>query len=460
MLIILGLSILLMLSFAAVFFKEPVKKQVNNSHPITAMQPGNDEGKDVFISAIPSNRFDELKLEDLPSTPEPGYFQSSANYQDHVFVASNHHILEYDAAGTLVRYSDRSVFDCPDSLTSVITLADDTLYAACWNVGIYEINLKTNRITYLFDQTNGLTNTQNIEPIVNGNIVWAGTFNGVAKIDRKTRAVNMYTDALNIHCRSRDGAGSQNVSLRVHNNDVWAISLCGTGVSQYQADSDSWKNYSPADFNQRDVSSINFDAFIVSDKETVAIHQDGGPDYETLSRFNRETKKWEYVSDTSYANMYKEYADYLSQATRTTPKIVSDRRYYALSGQRDHRYFLMSTAGLEEYSQKDSFPTLLGKATLSSTSGYRMIISESGRYIVGIGDTINDMGGEWIESEVIMYDRQLNKQTVHVIKGDSQSTPPAIGMLKDVSSYALIEQDDSLSLTENGKEVLKISLRE
>src|SRR5512133_459076 len=52
-------------------------------------------GLDVFVSSIPAERIKSLEIEDLPSTPDSRSLQSFVSYKDHVFVSSDHHILEY-----------------------------------------------------------------------------------------------------------------------------------------------------------------------------------------------------------------------------------------------------------------------------------------------------------------------------------------------------------------------------
>lgn len=250
-------------------------------------------GKDVFVSAVDLKKFDDLELGDFPSTLPDGYAQSAAVYKDRVFIASINHILEYNLKGELVRYSDPQTFDCGKDLPSVIAIAGDTLYAACWNVGIFEIDLLKNRAVYLFDFNNGLTNVQNIYPVVDEDNLWVATFNGLFKIDHASQVVKAYLKIFGATCPD------DNVRVFVFNNDVWATSLAGCGAAEYQSADDSWKVYNPAAFNQNDLSRVDFDDFIVSGSGVFAAHQDGGPEHWVLSKFDPTTSSWKNVVENT-----------------------------------------------------------------------------------------------------------------------------------------------------------------
>jgi len=428
-------------------------------------------GNDVFVSAISSDRFDDLTLEDFPSTLSDGYAQSAAVYKDHIFIASINHILEYDQQGALVRYSDQHILNCAGELPGVIAVAGDSLYMACWNVGIFEIDLLQNRTVYLFDTANGLTNTQNLRLFVDDQTLWVATFSGMFRIDRSSRTVKKYSNIFGSACPD------ENVSAFVSNNDVWATSLAGCGAAEYQPTDDRWTVYPPTVFNQNDVSRVDFNDFIVSSAGVFATHQDGGPDHIVLSQFDPITTIWNYVTEETGETFPKIIAEFLpamdtytsSYATTNNNLTVwhlktddnwmtlalPDRHYLAMTPLMDDRYFLLSSLGMEQYVKDQAFPELL-TTHIAGNSGARILVSSKGNFVLGISDQINDYGGDWVQSTMTIYNRETKQAFTSIIPGTIDGEIPLIGFLKDPSAFTFTEQETTLSITENGKDILII----
>lgn len=123
----------------------------------------------------------------------------------------------------------------------------------------------------------------------------------------------------------------------------------------------------------------------------------------------------------------------------------------------DDRYFLLSSLGIEQFIKGQSFPELLVTQVAGNT-GARLLVSSEGNFVLGISDQINEYSGEWVQSTVIVYNRQTKYGFSLVIPREVGGEIPLAGFEKDQSAYKLIEQGSSLSVTEDEKEVLSIDL--
>jgi hypothetical protein len=441
----------------------------------------------VFVPGISAGTFTSLSLKDLPSTLPDGYAQSAVYRDGHVFVPAIGHILEYDENGELVRYSDPKVFSCGGGLPAVVSIAGDTLYAACYNEGIYEIDLSANRAVYLFDQNNGLSNVQNLRPAVVGDSLWVASFSGVFRIDRATRAVTSYTGVFGGGCRH------DNVRLFTGGDDVWVTSVAGCGAAEYQAATDVWKVYLASDFNRNNIGRVDFDQFVISSDGIFAAHQDGGPDHTVLSKLDRVTDTWTSILDEkwaafpdaaaavlppieSYADVYEVTHLYGTKDsdergtdwhfnTKDQGWIVlqvPDRRYFAMTKLVGDRYFLLSSSGVEQIVEGQAFPELLVRQT-SGNGGWHILASEDGNYVLATSDEIHEMGGDWARTFVTVYDRAKNESFTSVIPGvisddSGVGVPPLAGFDKDPSSYSLVVKDSSLLVLYEGSPVLTVDL--
>lgn len=462
--IIIGVVILIGIIGWLSYQKNTTVSEISNS---VTSRPSITSGDDVFIPAIDQEHFNNLKPEDLPSTLPDGYASSAAAHKDSVFVASINHILEYNQNGDLVRYSDPKTFNCSEDLPSVITIAEDTLYAACWNVGIFEIDLLKNRMVYFFDANNGLTNLQNLFPVIDGNSLWVATVNGLFKIDRTSRIVKTYPKIFGTVCPD------DNIRVFSFKNDVWATSLAGCGAAEYHPTDDSWTIYNPDAFNQIDLSRVDFDEFIVSDAGVFATHQDGGPDHNVLNRFDSTTKEWKRVMEKTW-NLFIEFLpspdEYRDSFASTFDGVTTwgvktandwlaltlpDRRYLAMTSLVDDRYFLLSSLGIEQLVQGQAFPELLA-TQIAGNTGARILVSSKGNFVLGISDQVSERGEYWVQSIVTVYNRQTKQAFTSIIPGEGDRELPLAGFLKDPSAFSFIEQDSTLLVTENEKKLLLI----
>jgi hypothetical protein len=371
-------------------------------------------------------------------------------------VSSNHHILEYGADGTLTRYTDREVFDCEEGLSPVLAVAEDTPYAACWGVGIYEIDLKTETVVHLFDMSNGLQNLFNLDPVVGGDTLWVGTFDGFAAIDRGTRKVTTY--------RSELGGTCQSYSTRAHvaHGQAWAEIIadaeCEGGAANFLHGQGTWLHYGPKSFKTVDTDRIDFDVFNVSQEGVYVVYQDGGPDRLVLSQWSDMTGDWNPVlPPVAYEQREKAYGAYVTFPTYE--RDPNTRLYKYLTALTPEGYFALSTSGIEQLRAGERWPTLMAANPHEGTS-FRLLLSADRRYVIGMSDVINEMGGEWLFSDVTVWDRQNGTSFGAKLMGDPEALllPPGTGILKDPTLFAVQEGDGALTVTENGEAILNIDL--
>ncbi len=434
----------------------------------------------VFIDTIPPVPLEALRIEDLPSTPEDGSLRAAVAYKNHIIVSSNRHLLEYGRNGKLLRMTDPKTFQCPGGLTGDLAIEAEILYVACWNDGVYEIDMAANRIAYHFDASNGLENAQNLRLVLDGGTLWVGTFNGLAKIDRSKRSVRTYRDELGGHCMQ------YSVMPHARAHETWAVfngdSVCGGGAARYRTDDDSWTYYGPETFAGKGAQHIDFERFIVSTRGVYATHTESAaePGSETmlvLDSFDPDEAIWrrrdalpwnspdpllrflpkpEEVTDAYAEDTPKGVVWHLRMVDGWTQLPPLERRYIAMTSIAEGQRFLLSTAGLERYGTGDAFPTLLVAQKLYG-NGARFVTSDDGRYILGLADLIGDFGGDWFRTDAVVYDRVLKKGGSHVIRGQSgAAAPPAIGLLKDAEAYRLEKKASLLILFENEKAILSL----
>jgi hypothetical protein len=318
-----------------------------------------DSGRPVFLSAIPAGRFDDLKLDDLPSTMLSGQDLPIAVANNHLFRPTPRHLLEYDHSGRLVRYSDPAVFACSDGYAPRITGVGRTLYAGCLDDAVYEIDLEANRVVARYGYEAGLTNVQNFDLVSDGGVLWIGTMEGIFRLDRATREVTKAT------------------TTQLPPSDV-SMSFFGYG--------EKWR-----------------------------VKLDDGP----------------------------------------TDVFLADRAYLAMSARQDDRYFLTSGAGLEQYVRGQSFPELLVSASTSAVAG-QVVLSDSGRYVLGLADMISDEGGEWYGTDYAVYDRQAGRGFAFRVEGDRISQSPNFDGNRNPRPMALTERAGRLYLTRDGRGVYRV----
>ena len=138
--------------------------------------------------------FISLTLDDLPSFADPGYHIPVAVRKDFVFAAAEKHLIKYDLTGKFVGMTYLEDIDCGNDLA----VMGDDLFVACWGKGLYQIDLTTNKIVYKFGLADGLSSLENLQLAVDGQYLWIGTFDGVTRLDPKTRQTQIYRQELGV----------------------------------------------------------------------------------------------------------------------------------------------------------------------------------------------------------------------------------------------------------------------
>ncbi|MBT7736681.1 hypothetical protein HN709_03250 [Candidatus Peregrinibacteria bacterium] len=335
---------------------------------------------------MPVDDFQNLTLKDFPSV-QSGNLPEAVLWNDKIFVLSplsqmvpfGPDILEYDMRGNLLAYTDKSILECsPNDIANI----DDYLFISCMNVGVYKIDLVENQVVSFYNETNGLNNTQNLQLSADEGTLWVGTFKGLGKIDIKTDKVEFYGSELGGNC-------SDEPTIRVFakNGEVWVTIIahanCAGGASRYDSANDQWTFYSAEAFDQKNSERIDFGQFIISDDGVYAVYQDGGPDFETLSKFNAEKGTWEIVYQAPYVDFNSNLSEYLPP--RETYSFVDvDENYretksveiytskwievplpvkeYVDLALIDDTYYLLSNEGLDLFTRDDKLPISIAKS--------------------------------------------------------------------------------------------------
>ncbi len=333
----------------------------------------------VFIHGI-SKTFENLTPNDLPSVNVGGY-RGAVQYKDTLFALGKNHVLQYDLNGNLIAFTDQNILNCPWPELSDIALIKNLLFVACQGKGIYEIDLQKNQMGDFYNQNNGLPSVTNLQFAIDGNDLWIGTFDqGVVKMNINTKTINSYKKELGILTKKFS------TGVRAKNGDIWVIITADWanegGLSHYNKTTNSWKFYTPKDFKTRELERIDFDKVIVSEKGVFVEFQNGGPDYETLSKYNSKLDHWEPIFEASYQEFYQYLSSYLPQREtylsidtpiknnsrifsieifdgKTWKEIPTYGKEYTVISEpiNDTRYLAYSGGGIDIITRGNNFPT-------------------------------------------------------------------------------------------------------
>lgn len=385
----------------------------------------------VFLTEIPKSDFKNLKLTDFPSMDGRGRLARAEVWNNRLFILGYPHVAEYNWKGEMLAYTNTAQVECADDFA----ILKNSLFVACYNKGIYEINLESNKIVNFYDQKNGLTNLQNLQLSVDGKYLWVGTFEGVAKIDAESQKVAFYGAELK--------AGGTKFNARVHarNGEVWAQVIASAysegGASQYDYKSDTWTAYGPTYFKTKETDRIDFNQFIVSDKGIFTWFQDGGPHDMVLKKFDPTNDSWTTVYTADYNNFEGNVAKYLpptesytnselvySQPGASHPEMKvfdgSKWQSFAFKWKQTNalvffndQYYLLTESGLEVLGKEDKFPKLIAPSDKvysgQSPEQSALFITDDQKYLVFLSNDMNDMMGEWADFSIGVYNLTSGK---------------------------------------------------
>ncbi len=414
-----------------IFVLSGCNKENNGSTTDTAV------AQNVFLSSVPTDDFQNLTLKDFPST-ESLMPPKAILWKDKVFVRStlSHEvsygpdILEYDLTGNLLAYTDKKILTCSPRDMAV---SGDYLFVSCMNVGIYKIDLVKNQVDYFYGEENGLKNTQNWQLTVDGETLWVGTFKGLGKIDIKTNEVEFYSGN---ELKGVDCMDTPATHVYARNGEVWATltanAYCAGGASRYDSKNDQWTFYAVKDFKKRDLERVDFDQFLVSDNGVYAVYQDGGPDFETLAKFDSQKKVWDIVYQTEYDRFKEDVSQYLyptykfyegglkylppretydSVNIEIGEKDVKVEHLYVFYGAKwievpfifeeyvditriDDVYYLLSNLGMDEFTELDKFPkTVATSDNIFMLDRSKSFSTEDKKYVGFFSIDYSEMGG-------------------------------------------------------------------
>ncbi len=405
----LALSLLLVLNACA-------RENSAPSEPVT-FEPG--EGA-VFLTSVPFE--DAMMVEDFPDSERDGFGEAAVVWQDRLFVKSTHHIFEYDWEGNVLAYSDSALVP----MARDMALIGDSLFVASWEEGIYEVDLASNRVVNFYDAEDGLENVQNLQFAVDGETLWVGTFQGVARIDTATDEIRFYEEELNVE------GSTFSSDVFAHDGDVWATVRANAnsegGASHYDAKTDTWTAYGPSAF-MTDASAERVDLmnFTVSDEGVFVTFQENGPSHEVLQKFDPAQDTWNTVFESSAETFMlmlpsklparESYSSSHYDDTAQTVSIFDDgiwkiipapTKTYAAIVHEGEVYYLLSSSGIERFSKGDSFPEVIVESQVTvgpdSSTSSTFFITEDRRYLVFFVAEINQMPGAWMYAEAGVYD--------------------------------------------------------
>lgn len=436
--------------------------------------------KQVFLTGVPKVDFAHLTLQDFPLVDESYSILKPIVWNNKVFVNSSRYILEYDLKGNLLEYANFNSTDCARDLA----LINDSLYVACQGKGIYEIDLNANKVSYFYSQKDGLQELRNFQFAVDGETLWMGTFEGVAKIDTKTHKATVYDQELNV-------AGSAfGTNVYAHNGDVWAVvggnAYNNGAITHYDKNADKWETYQVKDLKEKDLTRLDvmYGDFMVADQGVYAIFQDGGPENVVLKKFDSAQKKWTTVYHDAYLQFNKGAAKYLppvetyrnfdydlnaqdnSSSVFSTVRVfldgkwisvpIVDKKYVSLSPLVKGTYYLLSAYGIDSFTEQDAFPKVLIKTPVYALEvAPRFFITNDQKYVVYVAVDFQAFGGTTHAYSVGIYDTENNKFYNSEIKNEKKAENfPQIDMVNAQFSI----KGQKIMLSADGKRNLVIDL--
>ncbi|MBD3360849.1 hypothetical protein GF366_03545 [Candidatus Peregrinibacteria bacterium] len=418
-------KILLVIVFVSLIFSSCTGSP-QNSYEEEVIKDESTQGPAVFLDSIPTEDFYNLTIEDFPSTKPYYSIPDGYIWNDNLYYLSYPYIFKYDLEGNLLAYTDPEIIKDAKELI----LIDNYLFIGSQDLGIYEVDLNNNVVSNFYDSENGLKSLQNFHFASDNNILWTGTFEGVAKINIQNEKIKFYDSELGI-----EGSfpSYYNSMVYARNSDIWAVVKANArskgGTSNYDKVNDSWVAYGPEDFKTEDTGRIDFDKFVVSDEGVFAAFQDGGPEKLVLKKFNPVSNQWEEVYSAPYSEFNNNVDEYLpppetyvsSQMQRDVGGFIKRFRVYhnnkwievpiveknfsAMVLGPDDQYYLLTNNGLETFSKDDDFPKqLISSDSVNDFGQSKLILTDDNKYIVFFSILINDMLGKWMNFGIGVYD--------------------------------------------------------
>lgn len=374
----------------------------------------------IFHTQGLRDKFVKLTQEDLPSYQDPRGRIPIASWNGSVYAAAQQHVVKYGLDGQFLGMTYLDDMDCANDLA----VMGDSLFVACWGKGLYEIDLKTEKIAYRYDASNGLLNLSNLQLVPTDDYLWIGTFGGAARLDPATHEMKFY--------RTELGVPGEIFTTRIvaENGQVWALVTANAytpgGAALYDDQLQTWKAYLSKDFKTKDLTRIDFNGFVVTDSAAYATYQDGGPDNTVISRLDFGQPKWQVVAqgaDDAISAQFKDltgYAGFSQERSNTqfvdgkwkvrvmvkgkTVSMPMDAEtYFAMLKYGDEAYYFIALAGFQALKPEDALPRTI-PSDFSFADINRLIRSPNGRYVVATSIVRSDYDGTLGEIKVMVYD--------------------------------------------------------
>lgn len=398
---------------------ENEKVYVAGDEEVQSLAPG------VFLNKIPVDDFENLTLEDFPTMQVYYNWPKVGIWNGRLFFLSFPHVIEYNWDGEIIAYTDLDKVQCSTDME----LVGDDLFVMCREVGLYQIDLNTNQITNFYDRSDGLKSLQNPDLGHSGDVLWMGTFDGVAKIYPESGEVVFYDDLLGI-------PGKLSSQLYARGGEVWVTinaNAYSSGYAlRYNGETDSWDKYDMTDLGTEERGRLDFDEFILADEEVfVAVREENGPQKIVLKKFNQETDTWDEVYYAAYVEFNENYEAYLPDSATYEEvaynqssnggfeymEIYDGKEWVdieldiysniAIVGDGTTPYYILGTDGIYSFAKKDRLPKKVANGTNKEAWAYHyseFFMDAENKYVVAFSASINDMGGGWYGLSVGVYD--------------------------------------------------------
>jgi S-layer homology domain len=389
---------------------------IEEEEVVISLEPG------AFVYNVPVDNFENMELADFPIAEEYYNWPKAAVWEGRLFYLSYPHVLEYSWSGELLGYTDLDEVECSTDME----LIGDDLFVVCRDVGIYQIDLNTNEVTDFYDDSNGILTMVNPDLGHSGDVLWMGTFDGLAKIYPETGEVIFYDDELGVE-------GKLGTRVFARGSEVWitiTANAYSTGYAmRYDYENDSWDAYGPEDFKTEDTTRIDFNNFIVSDEGVYVTFQDGGPSKVMLKKFNPDTDSWDEIYFDTYVEFNENFESYLPAPETYKAVVYEDWGYgqYVDAEIYDgdewvtvdldvykfidfvydevDKYYLLGSDGLYSFVETDSFPEKFATTDgIWSTSFAEIFIDDENKYVVYFLADMNEMMGTWTTLRIGVYD--------------------------------------------------------
>lgn len=283
-----------------------------------------EEGTKFFLFSIPKP-LASISIHQLPNTIVSS---QTIKIDDSLWFTAGGTIVEYNAKnGQIISYSDLSKANCD----SDIVLMNKLIYVACrtdniddafettreidseifmGHYSIFKIDPSTHEILYVYNDKDGLRNRYNYDLYPDGDYLWVGTFQGVARINTKTNKVDFYEDEL-----ANTGTSRGVDRILVDESFIWAAvgsnAYTKGGLAKFNKTTNSWEDFNPTELKDYETAYFDLEFIKTIPGGIQVAFRDGNiNDYNRLVQktYIYKTGLWTKINEQPYTGEYHETA--------------------------------------------------------------------------------------------------------------------------------------------------------